>query len=342
MLVISSPDFAHHLTPPGHPESPERGEVLEAVAAAAAARGVRVEAPRRATREELRRVHTEAYLRRIEETAGSAVALDADTFTSPDTVDVATLAAGAVVQAVDEVLAGRTRRAAALVRPPGHHAESGRAMGFCFYSNVAIGAAHALARGAARVAVVDYDVHHGNGTQEIFHADPRVLFVSVHQSPFYPGTGGVDEIGAGEGAGTTVNVPLDAGATDGDYLAVFERAVVPIVSEYAPELLLVSAGFDAHEADPLAQMRVTAEGFRRMTGLLRDTADRVCGGRLVLATEGGYALSALAASLDGALQVLEGADAATKPAGALRAPTGRADRALAALRAAQTGRWHAL
>lgn len=342
MLVISSPDFANHLTPPGHPESPERGDVLEAVAAAAARRGARVMAPRRATREELRRVHTEEHVRRIEETAGSAVALDADTYTSPSSADLATLAAGAVVQAVDEVLAGRARRAAALVRPPGHHAESSRAMGFCLYSNVAVAAAHALAQGLQRIAVVDYDVHHGNGTQEIFYADPRLLFVSVHQFPFYPGTGAVDEIGSGEGAGMTVNIPLEAGATDGDYLAVFERAVLPVLHEYEPELLLVSAGFDAHERDPLAQMRVTAEGFRRIAGLLRDAADRLCGGRVVLATEGGYALDAFAASLDATLQVLEGAEAATQPDDALRRPTGRADRALTALRVAQAGRWHEL
>ena len=215
-------------------------------------------------------------------------------------------------------------------------------MGFCFYNNVAVGAAHARTRGVERVAIVDYDVHHGNGTQEIFESDPRVLYVSAHQFPFYPGTGAAVETGKGDGRGFTVNLPLEAGATDGDYLVVFERAVLPVLNQFQPELLLVSAGFDAHEQDPLAQMRMTTEGFRRMTGMLRDAADRLCRGRLVLVTEGGYALSALGASLDAALQVLEGGQAETMPTTPLRPATGRADRALTAVRTAQGGRWHEL
>jgi acetoin utilization deacetylase AcuC-like enzyme len=215
-------------------------------------------------------------------------------------------------------------------------------MGFCYYNNIAIGAAHALARGLERVAIVDFDVHHGNGTQEIFQSDPGVLFISTHQFPYYPGTGAAGDTGRGEGIGYTVNVPLEAGATDHDYLSVFGGAVLPVLREFHPELILVSAGFDAHEQDPLAQMRVTTEGFRRLTGMLRDAADRLCGGRLVLVTEGGYALSALAASLDAALQVLEGAAVETVSSDSLRPATGRADRALTAVRAAQGRRWHEL
>lgn len=302
--------------------------------------------PRAATRDELRRVHTDGLIDAIEATRGKAVMIDPDTFTSPKTADVAALAAGAAIVAVEHAL-GRaaTRgapRAAALVRPPGHHAESDRAMGFCLFNNVAVAAAHARHLGLNRVAVVDYDVHHGNGTQEMFEHDPSVLFISAHQYPFYPGTGAAIETGRGDGVGCTVNLPVEAGGTDGDYLRVFDAGVVPVLEHYRPELILVSAGFDAHEQDPLAQMRVTTEGFRRLTWKLREVADRVCEGRVVLVTEGGYALPALGASLDAALAMLAD-DAVAPPADAdLRPPTGRAERTLQAVRAAQAGRWHGL
>ena len=344
MLVVSGARFADHLTPPGHPESPERADVLEAVAARARARGAEVTAPRAATREELLRVHTAPHVDAIEATRGHALMIDADTFTSPDSADVALLAAGAAVQAVEAVLVPGERphrAAAALVRPPGHHAESGRAMGFCFYNNVAVAAAHARARGVARVAVLDYDVHHGNGTQEMFYADSSVLYVSTHQFPFYPGTGAATETGEKEGRGFTVNLPIEAGATDGDYVRVFELGVLPVLEEFGPGLLLISAGFDAHELDPLAQMRMTSAGFAWVTSALREMADRVCDGRVVLVTEGGYALSALGESLDLALTALAG-DATVYAPAAMRPPTGRGDRSLAALAAAQAGRWHGL
>jgi acetoin utilization deacetylase AcuC-like enzyme len=344
MLVVSSSRFADHVTPPGHPESPERADVLEAIAARAKGRGEEVVAPREASRDELLRVHMASHLDAVESTRGHARMIDADTFTSPDTADVAALAAGATVQAVEAVLVPGERShraAAALVRPPGHHAESGRAMGFCFYNNVAVAAAHARARGMARVAVVDYDVHHGNGTQEMFYADPSVLYISTHQFPFYPGTGAARETGVSDGLGFTVNVPLEAGATDGDYVRVFELGVLPILEEFRPGLILISAGFDAHEQDPLAQMRMTSAGFAWMTTGLREMADRVSDGRVVLVTEGGYALPALGESLDLALGALAG-DADVRAPSAMRAATGRGDRALTALAAAQAGRWHGL
>ena len=345
MLVVSSSRFADHITPPGHPESPERADVLEAVAARMEASGAEVREPRAALREELLRVHTTAHVDAVEATRGRASMIDADTYTSPDTADIALLAAGSAIQAVDAVLAGGSRShrsAAALVRPPGHHAESARAMGFCFYNNVAVAAAHARAQGLDRVAIVDYDVHHGNGTQEIFYADQSVLYVSMHQFPFYPGTGAASETGEGPGRGFTVNVPLEAGASDGDYARVLEGAVLPVLDQFKPELLLVSAGFDAHEADPLAQMRATESGLGWMTFMLRVMADRVCDGRIVLVTEGGYALPALSASLELALRALdERADAAGSPT-SMRPPTGRGDRSLQALHAAQAARWRGL
>src|SRR6185295_849260 len=203
-------------------------------------------APREASREQLARVHTPEYLRRFAETIGRATALDPDTYTSPETHEIALLAAGACVDAVERVMGTTGHAAAALVRPPGHHAERNRAMGFCLFNNAAVGAAHARALGAGKVAIVDFDVHHGNGTQHIFESDPHVLYVSTHQFPYYPGTGAADEIGRGAGRGFTVNLPLEVGAVDEDYQTAFAGVVVPVVRQFAPDLVIVSAGFDAH------------------------------------------------------------------------------------------------
>jgi acetoin utilization deacetylase AcuC-like enzyme len=286
MILISSPRFQEHTTPPGHPERPERAEVFDQVASAWRDRGGRVIEPRPATREELLRVHDAAHVDAMAATSGRAVMLDADTFTSPESYEVALLAAGAAVQAAVHALDTR-ETALALVRPPGHHAERDRAMGFCLFNNVAVAAAAAIARGLSRVAVVDIDVHHGNGTQWMFYADPKVLYVSTHQFPFYPGTGAADETGTGAGKGFTFNVPLAAGATDADYAAAY-RTIAGVLDKYAPELLLVSAGFDAHEDDPLAEMRVSEDGFRVLA-----QRSRALGPRVAAVLEGGYELDTL-------------------------------------------------
>ena len=312
-ILVHSTQFAEHLTPPGHPERSERADVMDAIAAEWRQAGGEVVAPRAATREQLARVHDHEYLRRIEETAGTSVQLDPDTFTSPDTYEVAHLAAGAVVDAVERVMGGTHTRALALVRPPGHHAERGKAMGFCFYNNVAVAAAHARALGAARVAIVDYDVHHGNGTQHMFERDPSVLYVSTHQYPFYPGTGDAAEIGVGDGRGFTINVPLEAGSVNEDYRVAFAEVIVPALRRFKPDLILVSAGFDAHERDPLGGMRLTSPAFAAMTHDLRAVADEHCAGRLVAVTEGGYDLKALAESLRAVVSVLGPADAPRVP-----------------------------
>jgi acetoin utilization deacetylase AcuC-like enzyme len=269
------------------------------------------------------------------------VALDPDTFTSPETYEIALLAAGAAVEGVERVLDGRHTRALAMVRPPGHHAEHDRAMGFCFYNNVAVGAAHARALGVERVAIVDYDVHHGNGTQHIFEHDPQVLYVSMHQSPFYPGTGAFDEVGRGEGLGYTVNIPLEVGAVDEDYRLVFGEIVVPVLSQFRPGLVLVSAGFDAHERDPLGGMRLSSPAFAAMTMELRLVAESNSGGRLVAITEGGYDLHALAESLRLLTEVLgpEKAAPAEWPKPGPVSPT-RGRTAVAAARSALTPFWH--
>jgi acetoin utilization deacetylase AcuC-like enzyme len=331
LTIVTSDRFADHLTPPGHPERVERAEVMQVVASAFRRRGGSVVEARPAVDEELARIHERTHLDKIRETAGRATALDPDTFTSPDSYDVALLAAGAVLSGVDHVIdAGRGSRALAMVRPPGHHAERNRAMGFCLFNNVAVGAAHARARGLSRVAVVDYDVHHGNGTQWAFYDDPAVLFISSHQYPFYPGTGAADDIGSGRGVGFTANFPLEAGATDADFERVY-ATVAGILRKFTPELILLSAGFDAHMDDPLGGTRLTAPQFGRLTGLVAAVADECCEGRLVAVTEGGYDLTALAASLRSVIDVLDGSTALDD----LPVPSGdtrRADASLAAVR----------
>lgn len=331
LTVFTSDRFADHLNPPGHPERVERAEVMEVVAAEFRQRGGVVVEPRAATEDQIARIHDREYIGLIRETAGRAVALDPDTFTSPESYDVAILAAGAAVSAVDHVLENaHGAKALVMARPPGHHAERNRAMGFCLFNNVAIGAAHARARGLSRVAIVDYDVHHGNGTQWSFYEDSSVLFISSHQYPFYPGTGAADEIGAGDGVGFTVNWPLAAGATDAEYERVY-RASADVLRQFRPEMILVSTGFDAHMDDPLGAMRVTTQQFGRLTGLISAVADDCCEGRMVVVTEGGYDLRAIAGSLRSVIEVMNSAaalDMLPAPVG----PTPRADAVIAAAR----------
>ena len=328
LTAVTSDRFVDHITPPGHPERVERAEVMQVVTLRWTAAGGRTIAPREATDEDLARVHERAYIDSIKELRGRAGMLDADTFVSPESDEVARLAAGAALTAVDLVMdAGAAgTRALAMVRPPGHHAEADRAMGFCLYNSIAVAAASARARGVQRVAIVDYDVHHGNGTQWMFYGDPSVLFVSSHQYPFYPGTGAATETGKGEGLGYTVNLPLEAGATDADYDLVYRDGVVPILREFKPELLLISAGFDAHERDPLAGMRVTTAGFAAITARLLHAADELCDGRIVFVTEGGYDTSALTECLQ---VVIDLASAAAPPE--IAPPTGDTRRGEAAL-----------
>jgi acetoin utilization deacetylase AcuC-like enzyme len=304
VVLVASPRFARHVSPPGHPECVERAHVLEDVANTwVLRRGRRTIQPRPATDDELLRVHTSAHVERMAATRGKAIMLDPDTFTSPDSYDVALLAAGATIQAAEHAIRER-EPAFALVRPPGHHAESDRAMGFCLINNIAVAAAAMLASGLERVAIVDIDVHHGNGTQEIFYGDSRVLYMSTHQFPFYPGTGATDEIGESAGRGFTVNLPMASGSTDADYALVHRDIIGPVLDAFRPELVLVSAGYDAHERDPLASMRMTVAGYAAVVGSLRDVA--IEHGALALVTEGGYDLTALAACLEASIAVLDG------------------------------------
>jgi acetoin utilization deacetylase AcuC-like enzyme len=337
VVLISSRRFADHVTPPGHPERPDRAAVMQAVASEFAARGGKVLEPTPATTEDVSRIHDQAYLRQVMSTSGKAVALDLDTFTSPRSVDVALLAAGAGVMAVDTVMStGGPRRAFALVRPPGHHAERDRAMGFCLFNNVAIAAAHARQRGLERVAIVDYDVHHGNGTQWSFYDDPSVLFISSHQYPFYPGTGAADQIGRERGRGFTVNLPIEAGADDSDYEFLYDKVVVPILRQFRPQLILVSAGFDAYRDDPLGGMRLSADAFRRLTLRLMAVADEFADRRLVAITEGGYDLPGLRDCLH---QVVESLAGNAVAGSFFIGPHPRGERTLAILKPHLSGIW---
>jgi len=330
LVVLSSDRFADHLTPPGHPERVERATTLRRVALGFKQSGGRVVEPVPATQTEVERVHDREYVAAIRQTAGRAVALDPDTFTSPDSYDIALLAAGAAVGAVDAVLDGPPgTRAFAIVRPPGHHAERDRAMGFCLFNNIAIAAAHARARGIGRVAIVDYDVHHGNGTQWSFYDDPAVLFVSTHQFPFYPGTGAAGDVGRSAGAGFTVNLPIAAGGTNADYERLFTGVVLPVLRQFAPGLILVSAGFDAHRDDPLGGMQLTTEQFGRLTAQLAGVAEECCAGRIVAITEGGYDLDAIADCARAVIDVFGGA----RGVGDFPASAGPAPRAEATLKA---------
>jgi acetoin utilization deacetylase AcuC-like enzyme len=313
--LYDDPLYREHDSGPGHPERPAR---LDAVRRGLREAGLEASlelcTPPPATDEQLLRVHTEAHLAAVDGTRGRTVRFDADTQAGPRSSEAARLAAGAVTAAVDAVLAGSLQRAFCAVRPPGHHAEAERAMGFCLFNNVAVGAAHALASGLTRVAVIDWDVHHGNGTQAAFWRDPRVLYVSTHAYPFYPGTGALAEVGEGDGRGYTVNLPFPFAAGDAEYTAVYRRVVAPVVSEFDPELVLVSVGFDPHRDDPLAPMRVTERGFGSMAAACLSAAAGAAGGRAVFVLEGGYDLEGIASSSAAVARRILGKPAAEGPA----------------------------
>ncbi|MFO0675658.1 MAG: histone deacetylase [Polyangiaceae bacterium] len=308
-FLVDDPLFGKHAPKALHPERPER---LEAARAGVRTSGVdfRTLPARAATTDEIVRVHDPRFVERLEALRGRESQLDADTYVSERSVEAALVAAGGTLALIEALHEGNTQ-GVALVRPPGHHARRDQAMGFCLLNNVAIAAAHARARGLTRILVVDWDVHHGNGTQEMFWDDPHVLYVSTHQFPFYPGTGAARERGDGDGKGYTLNAPLGAGGGDGIYRSVFERVVLPVADEYKPELVIVSAGFDAAARDPLAQMELSTDAFAWMAGALRDVADRHAGGRMALVLEGGYDLVALEEGMRAAVRGMMRLDAPT-------------------------------
>ena len=306
--IVTDDSYLEHDTGASHPERPDRlravGRLLQSEPSPD---WIRIPA-RDASVEELARIHVPEHVERVAATARLAhFAFDADTPACAGTFVAARRAAGGVLALVDAVMARRVSNGFALVRPPGHHAERDRVMGFCFFNNVALAAAHLrAAHGLRRVLVVDWDVHHGNGTQRSFYRDPSVMFVSAHQYPFYPGTGAAREVGAGEGEGFTLNLPFPAGYGDRQYVQAFLDVVEPIARQFAPEFILVSAGFDAHRRDPLAGMEVTENGFAAIARVLLRTAREVCQDRLVAVLEGGYDLEGLTRSIAAVLSEMRG------------------------------------
>lgn len=273
--------------------------------------------PRPATIEELEMIHTTEYISYVKSKAEKGGGwLDPDTVMSPKSYEAALYAAGGLLVAVEEVMKGEVDNAFALVRPPGHHAIHDRAMGFCIFNNMAIATKFALSKFSLnRVLIADFDVHHGNGTQDAFYADPRVLYFSTHQYPFYPGTGWIDETGMGEGEGTTANFPMAAGWGDEEYLRAFNEVLVPVARRFQPQFILVSAGFDAHWADHLAMMRVSVKGFAQMAMVLKELASELCQGRLVFTLEGGYNLRVVTSSIKAVFDVLLGNSEIDDPLG---------------------------
>ncbi|HVN85662.1 MAG TPA: histone deacetylase [Candidatus Binatia bacterium] len=292
--VVIDSRYLDHDTGRGHPERRERVEVLLDAVPQRHAQFTRI-APRAATGEELALVHDGAYVEEVAATQHKGhYAFDADTPTSPQSYETARLAAGGFLALLDAIVSGQVQNGFAFVRPPGHHAERDRAMGFCLFNNVAV-AAEYLRRvhKLSRVLVMDWDLHHGNGTQHIFERDPGVLYVSTHQYPYYPGTGAIDEVGRGDGEGFTVNLPFPAGFGDAEFAEAFTTIVEPIAEQFAPEFVLISAGFDAHTRDPLGGLNATEAGFDDMTRSLLRVAQRHAGGRCAAILEGGYDLTAI-------------------------------------------------
>jgi acetoin utilization deacetylase AcuC-like enzyme len=314
--IVLDPRYADHCPGPDHPDCPERQTVLQDMLNEADMQGhfVRI-MPRSAKKEELLQVHSPKYIQKLESTQGKAFTyLGPDTQASQFSYDAALLAAGGLCRAIELVHAGQLDNAFAMVRPPGHHAERSKAQGFCLYNNVAVGVRFAQNRlGLGRILVVDWDLHHGNGTQHCFEADPTVLFFSVHQAVAYPGGGKFSEAGQGRGKGRTVNIPLRAGCGDAEYVSIFEKILRPVALEFGPQLVLVSAGFDIHLDDPFGGMQVTQHGFAGLTRSLLTTADKCCGGKVVMTLEGGYDLEALRNSVKAVLRELAGLQA-TDPA----------------------------
>ena len=303
--VVWDPVYLEHVTDEGHPDHPRRLIPLYRLLQDPLmnCRFTTI-VPPAATDEEILLVHSPSYLNQVKATAAQAASsLSADTLTCERSFTVAALAAGGTIEAIRRVVSGTLSHALVLARPPGHHAERSRAMGYCIFNNVAIGSMAArTAMGLERVMVVDWDLHHGNGTQHMFERDPSVFFFSSHQSPHYPGTGHFTDTGQGPGEGTTMNIPLKRGCGDGEFVAIYQRLLAPVARGFKPQLILVSVGFDIHASDPLGGMKVTPAGFAGLTRLILDIARQTCAGRVVFCLEGGYHADALA---DSALAMID-------------------------------------
>ena len=309
--IVYHPDYLRHDT--GH--HPERKERLLSIISHLKETGMieklELTKPRPASLEEIRYIHSEKYIEKARRHSQLEMNLDPDTVLSRDSYDVALLAAGGAITAVDSVL-DKLNSSFALVRPPGHHAMPGMGMGFCIFNNIAIAARHAQKKGKKRVLIVDWDVHHGNGTQDAFYDDPSILYFSTHEYPYYPGTGWLDETGTGQGEGYNINVPLPAGTDDSGFIAAFEEILVPAAREFHPEMVLISAGQDACNEDGLAGMKMSVKGFSALALIVRSIANESCAGKVAAVLEGGYNLNLLARSVAEVLDVFMGNEAEKK------------------------------
>ncbi|HVN95990.1 MAG TPA: histone deacetylase [Syntrophorhabdaceae bacterium] len=306
--IVKHPIYLKHLTDEYHPESPKRLEHVYAMLETLDQQGLAYVSPRMATPEEIALVHDLPYIESIARAGGKPMHhLDPDTVSSPKTYEAALMAVGGLLQLADAIQSSEVDTGFALVRPPGHHAERSHAMGFCIFNNIAIAAKYLENKyGLKNILLVDFDLHHGNGTQHTFYQDRTVLYFSTHQYPYYPGTGSLDEVGEGDGRGYTINVPMSGGMGDEDYIYAFKDVLVPVSEMYKPEMVLVSAGFDTYYDDPLGGMAVTETGFAAMTRILLDIAKKHCNGQALFALEGGYDLRGLASSVRAVIAELMG------------------------------------
>jgi acetoin utilization deacetylase AcuC-like enzyme len=306
--IVKDNLFLEHVIESYHPESPERLRSIYTMLGTIDGKGIIYTNPRTATHDEIALIHDTRYIATIASTAGTDhTRLDPDTATSSKSYEAACVAAGGVLELADMLVAGTIDSGFALVRPPGHHAEHNRAMGFCIFNNIAIGARYLEKKhGLSRVLIVDFDLHHGNGTQHSFYRDSTVLYFSTHQYPYYPGTGAVEQIGDGPGKGYTVNLPFSYGFGDDDYVYAFQEILIPLCERFKPEMVLVSAGFDAYYNDPLGGMAVTEEGYAAMTRILTGIAERFAGGKSLFALEGGYDVKGLTSAVKAVILELKG------------------------------------
>ena len=306
--IVRGDIFFEHDTGPGHPECAER---LVSIYGMLDQSGLMDELKkvelRKASKEEILLIHSEDHYHLVESTKGKETYLDGDTPASPKSFESALFAAGSLIEMTDQVISGKLESGFALVRPPGHHAEPDRSMGFCLFNNIAIAGAYALKeKGLKRILIIDFDVHHGNGTQHAFYDTDEVLYFSSHRYPFYPGTGYFNEVGEGKGKGFTVNVPLPYGMGDNEFDYVYTKILMPIAREYKPELIMVSAGFDAYYQDPLGGMEVTENGYARLGSIFLQLANELCNGKLVFALEGGYSIDGIARCIKEIIMLMMG------------------------------------